>query len=297
MFSAVARLARGPVELTVGVAFERRFRLFAIDRRGLTFDTRFAPPVRGSTDALIVYMMLDGTLEWARGPVLLGPALFVMRERDFEGARGSREGRFRSWGTPFRAVELRVSPSDCSVEVAEGPAMLALDPDDPVVSAARLYLHASLTKKGQTMVADLAAGYVTTLRMRGVLMADLAATMTIDEGLRGILWEALRPSLETFGAGVRQEHIVSRVGWNPRTVQRELTRMAIEKGVGWMGNWRDVSTRYRVRVAVMLLSNPELSVGDAANLVGYASIEALAHALDACGLPSATELRRLQSHG
>jgi AraC-like DNA-binding protein len=295
MFSAVARLARGPVELTVGMAFERRFRLFAVDRRGLVFDTRFAPPVAGSTSAVIVYLLLEGELRWDSGQTLVGPALFLMGERDFEGESGKRGSTFRSWGTPFRTVELRIAPAECRFDVgASSPVVpLALaGADDPLVAAARVYLHASHAKKGQSVVAGLAAAYLTELGKRGVLATDLAATITHDEGMRGVIWAALRPIIESFGAGAKQDDVVTRVGWGARRVQRELTRMAIEHGVGWLGGWRDVAVRYRVRVAVMLLSNPSLSVTEVAEAVGYASAEALAHAFDACGLPSASELRR-----
>ncbi|MBL8608735.1 MAG: helix-turn-helix transcriptional regulator [Myxococcales bacterium] len=293
MFSAVARIERGPVELTVGMAFERRFRIFAINRRGIVFDTRFAPPIKAESGAIIVYLLLEGTLRWSDGVELVGPSLFVMRESDFEGAMGSRGRVFRSWGTPFRTVELRVQPADCAAEVAAVPAALPLDgPDDPLVAAGRLYLHASHAKKGQTVIADLAASYLRELERRGVLAADLASSIVHDEGVRGALWDAMRPMVETFGADARQDELVARVGWGARRVQRELTRIAVSHGVEWIGGWRDVVLRYRVRVAVLLLSSPALSVSEVADAVGYGSVEAFAHALDACGLPSATEIRR-----
>ncbi|MBS2015371.1 MAG: hypothetical protein JST00_20960 [Deltaproteobacteria bacterium] len=294
MFSAVASLTRGPVELSVGIAFERRFRIFAINRRGLVFDTKFAPAVPGSTDGVIVYLLLEGELAWSDGQRLKGPALFLMRERDFEGDAGGGRGRtFRSWGEPYRTVELRLAPADCALTLGAAPPVIPLDgPDDPIVAAGRLYLHASHAKKGRTLVADLAADYLRRLREREILSVDLAATITHDEGLRGALWEALRPSIEAFGAAAKQDDVVSRVGWGARRVQRELIRMVVAHGVDWLGGWRQVTLRYRVRVAVMLLSNPALSVGDIAEALGYTSVEALAHAFEASGLPPATEVRR-----
>ena len=295
MFSAVASLTRGPVELAVGIAFDRRFRLFAINRRGLVFDTRFAPAVPGSTEGVIVYLLLEGELRWSDGQALVGPALFLMRERDFEGDAGGRAGgrTFRSWGEPYRTVELRLTPADCAIALGESPPVIELDgADDPILAAGRLYLHASHAKKGRTLVAELAADYLRRLRERGILAVDLASTITHDEGIRGALWEALRPAVEAFGASAKQDDIVSRVGWGARRVQRELLRMVVAHGVDWLGGWRQVTLRYRVRVAVMLLSNPTLSVGEVADALGYASVEALAHAFEACGLPPATEVRR-----
>jgi AraC-like DNA-binding protein len=298
MFSAVGRFERGPVEFAVGVVFERRFRTYAINRRGLTFDTRFAPAVEGVMDGVIVYLLLDGTLRWGGGREVTGPALFLMRERDFEGAGGVRDCAFRSWGTPFRSVELRIARADCSLSVGAEPPILALDDTDaPLIAAGQLYLHAIHSKKDPTVIAGLAVNYLGQLRARGILASDLAATITHDEGFRGLLWDALRPLVESFGGGAKQDDVVLRVGWSGRRVQRELTRMAVSLGVGWLGGWRDVAVRYRVRVAVLLLSSPALSVSEVANAVGYASVEAFAHALDACGLPSATEIRRALEAG
>ncbi|MFO0742430.1 MAG: hypothetical protein U0270_41535 [Labilithrix sp.] len=293
MFSAVSRFRRPPVEFAVGVAFERRFRIYTINRRGLRFDTRFSPATAGSMDGVIVYLLLEGTMRWDDGLELVGPALLVMRERDFEGAEGMRTRGFRSWGEPFQTVELRIPAHECAVRL-DGPArVVPLDgDDDPVLAAGRLYLHASHATKGQTRAAELAEVYLRGLQARGIIVQDLASTMTLDEGLRGLLWDALRPAIESFG-GAKQEVVVSRVGWNGRRVQRELTRMAVALGVGWIGSWRDVALRYRVRFAALLLSNATLSVGEIAEAVGYSSVEALAHAFEACGLPPATEVRRL----
>ncbi len=293
MYAAVARIALGDTELAVGMTFERRFRIFAIDRRGITFDTRFSPPIRKEpTNAVIVYLLLEGTLRWSDGEEVHGPALFLMHERDFEGSQGARERYFRSWGQPFRAVELRVARTDCTLALDADRAMVALTGvDDRLVAAGRLYLHASHGKKGQTIVADLAARYLKELHARGVLATRLSESIVRDEGLRGRLWEAMRPSLVSFGADAKQDELVERMGWSSRRVQRELVRIALAHGVGWLGGWRDVALRYRVRVAVLLLSNPANAIGDVARAVGYSSVEALAHALESCGLPSATAIR------
>jgi len=293
MFSAVSRLTLGPAELTVGHAFERRFRLFAVNRRGLTFDSRFAPPIDGSTSQVIVYLILEGTLLWNGERTFEAPALIVMRESDFEGERGKRDCWFTSSGTPFATVDLRIDAADCAVDLAGGMTDAPLEGvADPLLAAARLYLHASHSRAGQGRAADLAAGYVAHLRARGILATDLAATITHDEGVRALLWRALRPTVEAFGSTANQDQMASSVGWNVQRIQREITRAATAFGLTWLGGWRNVVHRYRVRVAVLLLSCPELSVSEIADAVGYSSVEALAHALDSFGLPPARELRR-----
>jgi len=96
VLTTAVRYNHGPVEFAVTIAYERRFRIHAIDRTGLVFDTRFAPAVRGATAGAIVYLLLDGKIRWLDGRVVVGPALFVMPERDFEGEHGARACEFRS---------------------------------------------------------------------------------------------------------------------------------------------------------------------------------------------------------
>lgn len=57
-------------------------------------------------------------------------------------------------------------------------------------------------------------------------------------------------------------------------------------------SWRDTRNRWRVQLAAVLLSRPELSQTDIAANVGYRSTPALARAFARAGLPSPGELRR-----
>lgn len=297
MLSTVARFGRGPVEFAAGIAFERKFRLHAIDRRGLVFDTRFAPAIAGASRGVILYLLLDGTLRWADGQEVSAPSLFLMPERDFEGHEGTRTRHFRSWGAPFRSIELRVAREHCHLASPNPQVIDLASPDDPIVSAGRTYLHASHAKRGQTVVADLAAAYLEELSARGVLATKLSETIVRDEGAIGLLWEGMRPLIDGFGGGLKQDDVMSRVGWGARRLQRELSNATTALGLDWFGGWREVTLRYRVRFAALLLSNPALSVGEIATAVGYASVEALAHAFEACQLPSATEIRRALVEG
>ena len=55
--------------------------------------------------------------------------------------------------------------------------------------------------------------------------------------------------------------------------------------------WRGVTKRFRLRIAILLVSNPELAIGEVAAVAGYSSAEALTHAFYAEGLPAPTDLR------
>jgi AraC-like DNA-binding protein len=289
MLHAVGRLALGPTELTFGFALERRFRLLSVDRRGLVFDTRFAAPFRQAPrNAVFVYCVLDGRLAWHEGPVFEAPAVFVANEIDFEGANGRRRRTFASRGEPFRAVELRVGLSDWDRPMPAEPSPLSAT--DAVFSAARVYLHAGHARRGQSEVTSLAKRYLDALAAERIVSETLASGTIQDEGWRGHVWETIRPTIERFAFGTTQDEIAATSGFPTRRLERALARFAETFDVSW-GGFRDQTRRYRVRIAVMLLSNPELSVVEIARATGYSSAEALAHALDAEGLPSPTDLR------
>jgi transcriptional regulator GlxA family with amidase domain len=55
--------------------------------------------------------------------------------------------------------------------------------------------------------------------------------------------------------------------------------------------WRAAILRWRVTAGALLLSSPEVSLGEAARLAGYSSLKAMARAFSDEGLPSPSEVR------
>lgn len=77
---------------------------------------------------------------------------------------------------------------------------------------------------------------------------------------------------------------------SPRQVQRVLESFSATYGLN-AGNWRDMRNRWRLQIAVVLASVPDLAVTDIAKDVGYASATALARAFAGVGFPTPLELR------
>ncbi|MBS2012744.1 MAG: helix-turn-helix domain-containing protein [Deltaproteobacteria bacterium] len=77
---------------------------------------------------------------------------------------------------------------------------------------------------------------------------------------------------------------------SPRQLQRVLEKFSATYGIN-AGNWRDMRNRWRLQIAAVLLTHPDLSVADIAKDVGYATATALARAFAAVGYPPPLELR------
>jgi AraC-like DNA-binding protein len=77
---------------------------------------------------------------------------------------------------------------------------------------------------------------------------------------------------------------------SPRQLQRTLTDYFDRYRMNAF-NWRDMRNRYRIQIAIALLSIRELSIATIADEVGFASPAALARAFGALGLPTPGELR------
>jgi len=77
---------------------------------------------------------------------------------------------------------------------------------------------------------------------------------------------------------------------SPRQLQRVLASY-FERYRMNATNWRDMRNRYRIHIAIALLSVPELSISTIASEVGYASAAALARAFAGLELPSPSDMR------
>ncbi|MBI2388110.1 MAG: helix-turn-helix domain-containing protein [Deltaproteobacteria bacterium] len=79
-------------------------------------------------------------------------------------------------------------------------------------------------------------------------------------------------------------------GMSPRQLQRILASY-FERYRMNATNWRDMRNRYRIHIAITLLSIPDLPIATIADEVGYASPAALARAFADRGLPTPGEMR------
>lgn len=101
---------------------------------------------------------------------------------------------------------------------------------------------------------------------------------------------AIEAQLSNLSSAASTLHLGELADLSPRQLQRVVGEFTATYGVN-AGNWRDMRNRWRVQIAAVLLSVPELTVGDVAAEVGYATGTALARAFANAGLPPPTELR------
>jgi AraC-like DNA-binding protein len=285
MLWAAGSLRRGPVSFWSGVALERRFRVFLVERFGTIWDTRFAPPAdRASDREVIVYVIVAGwmTVHDARGRVdVAPPAGRVFRTLAVERA-GEAPMSFRSGGKPFRAVEVRLSeddlgPSAPAAAFAPSPALVAAceasvartRDDDGVVAAIREVI-AGLAELG-VVRPDLVDGIRERERASFERMWAVGAAMYAD---------VAHPTLED---------LAQRAGLSLRQMTRDIAEMLAEFQAPGTA-FRGVTHNLRLRWAILLLST-SIPLGEVAKAAGYGSIGALGRALRDAGLPAASAIR------
>jgi transcriptional regulator GlxA family with amidase domain len=102
--------------------------------------------------------------------------------------------------------------------------------------------------------------------------------------------EAIAAQMAHLRSAASAEHLGELAGLSPRQLQRVLADFCKRYRMN-ASSWRDMRNRYRLQLAIFLLSVPSLSVATIADEVGYASSAALIRALAKAGLPPASELR------
>ena len=258
---------------------ERRVFGHVVTRDRLVFDARFVPPEQGSSDQVVLYLLVSGTFEVLEPqPVTLtGPVAFVLDEEQFEGARGQRTLFFRSAGRPYVAIELRLSRDDVIVSPSQKPAQV--DTDDALWRAAR----ALIDLEDAALAADAMRALLGELSRLGLVRADVASSITPSDDRFARVWHALRPMVERFYVLPTLEEVSIGSGLSLRQLARETAAFAASFRVG--SRWRDVMRRLRLKIAVVGLSAPEATIAIVSRAAGYGSTDAMARAFRDAGLP------------
>lgn len=285
------QLVTGPVELMFDIALERHFRIFTIERRGVIWDSRCVPPLETPVEAhAMFYFVLDGSIVW-RTPKeqrFDGPTAFLLHEEAMEGASKARSTTLRSWGEPFRALELRVRSTVVRLGRDQPPTPIELA--DRVWSAVRVYIAAARAHNDHDARVRLAKDVLKALQDEGLILTDLASTITEDDYLRQRAWNGLVPYVRKAAFGATLGELASTADVSLKQVSRQMDKLLTFFRLAPM-QWRPLSRRYRLRVAILLLSNPTLAIAEVARVAGYSSAEALTHAFYSEGVPAPTELR------
>jgi AraC-like DNA-binding protein len=271
----------GSSAVRTSLIFERAVRGTVVHRERLSFDTRFAAAAGGKPEPVgHLFMLLAGRFTSDRGDVLAGPVAFLLGDDEWE--RPRKESRtFRTDGSVVDVLQLRVAKEQLRVPIGLEHGALALTPACWDAAAAML--------NGQPDAPTLAA-LIDALAQAGVLASAMTTTVIADEPERfRRLWEALQPLYQTYGATTSLKQLASSLGMSMRQVGRDAKELSAAFGIG--GGYRDALLMMRLRMAVLLLSAPDASVGDVAKLVGYGSPIAMARAFRDAKLPAPSAIQ------
>lgn len=101
---------------------------------------------------------------------------------------------------------------------------------------------------------------------------------------------ALRHQLQTI-RGADTLVLGELAGLSPRQLQRLYAQFCLKYDFA-LSSWRDTRNRWRIQLAALLLSRPELTLAMVADEVGYSSSPALGRAFVQVGFPPPAELRQ-----
>ena len=325
MFFARGSLVVGPAVFRSHVAVDRALRIFALERAEVTFDSSLLPCASGlPRDVDVVWFVVSGAMSWS-GPAsgaISGPGAVAMQEHHFDGCEGTRAFTFRSSGSPFRALELRVRRA-CSavgagrgpasvgrgtmsvgrgtmsvgrgtmsvergtVSVERGPAVVAVGGDAHAVIAQ--YLSRALT--GDVSRAADAIPLVDAVAREGLVSAATSVEITRDEDPRLVrLWTELARAYVKLDTRPSLKRLATASGMSLRTLSRFVT-LTVNDLLLPPGSWRDSTANLRLMLSILFLSCPALSVRDVSDAVGYARPEAMANAFQRAGLLSPRDVR------
>jgi AraC-like DNA-binding protein len=258
--------------------FERAVRGTVVRRESLVFDTKYAAAASGKPEPVgHLFLMTTGRWVFDSGETAHGPLAFVLADDEIE-RLGKQSRTFRTDGARVDVVQLRVSRDNLRAPIGMSHGPLALTP-------ACWDAIGGLVTGVETGDAALLARVIDELARSGVVAGSITDTVIAEEPERfRRLWAALEPLYSTYGATTSLKQLASSLGMSMRQVGRDAKDLSAAFGIG--GGYRDALLMLRLRVAVLLLSAPEATVGDVAKLVGYGSPIALARAFRDAKLPS-----------
>jgi AraC-like DNA-binding protein len=109
-----------------------------------------------------------------------------------------------------------------------------------------------------------------------------------DRDLR--IARAMEAQLTSLGTKGTTLDLGEAAALSPRQLHRVIHDFNLRYSLN-SGNWRDTRNRWRIQIAAVLLSLPELSVGSIAREVGYGTSASLARAFDGAGLLPPNKVR------
>ena len=270
MLTATSEIRIGNAGMHTTLVLERSVRGTVVRRDRLAYDTRFAATVAGKAEPVgHVFLIVAGRYAPAVGEAIEGPVGLILADDEIE-RLGPNSRTFRTDGERVHIIHLRYSREDIAAPVGMAAGRLALP--------ARLWDIALRVMDQPTAIGEV----FDALASVGVTRPAVRIHEEPERYRR--LWAALRPLYETYGGTVSLKQLAGSLEMSMRQVGRDAKDLANTFGMG--NGFRDALQALRLRVAVLLLSGPESSVGEVATLVGYGSPIAMARAFRDAKLPA-----------
>ena len=281
----------GSATMLMHVAASPGLLLLAVDRTGLTYDTRLVAPEAGLIPVgTIHYVVLEGQAEWhATARTHPAPVAFALPAAEFEALGSGPRRSVRLSGQRFRAVEVwreRASATPDGVLEAAGPLVEAAGAYFDACRVGEVALSPDEERRWESSAAALLAA---SAPEDASARATDAAFATMPPMLRDT-WFAFSDLVLTAPLSATQSQLADAAGRSSRQANRDFRAILQYFDAAGTG-FRDLIQRWRLRAAVLFLSAADADIAAVARTVGYARAEAMANAFQRAGLPSPRRIR------
>jgi AraC-like DNA-binding protein len=268
-------------QMTWALGLSQRVWCLFVDRSGLALDTRYIP---GSTTPdkrqLCLYLLLSGRFVHHEIGVFEGPVAFVLTMSQLEGTNGKRASTFRSTGSPYIAIEMRLSDDHL---------IYPWRPNEAIPLDAATWETFTRAADGAAnddgAYAKSAGELVGRLASAGIVSSAVHESAAKEDGWAvQRLWRAIKPMAEGLQPASSLQEVSQGSGLSTRQTSRVIDDF-LSLGVWGLG-WRQITLHGRLKIAILLLSAEDASVDEVARIVGYGSHNAMARAFRFAGLDS-----------
>jgi AraC-like DNA-binding protein len=299
MLDASGRISFAGGEFHLHVGLERRFWIVAICRRGIVWDTRVLPPWATSLQEHSngrYYVLLEGRFEFfgASPGVIEAPCAVRTSANIFDGVGGAGPIHLRVTGEPLRMLVLHVLPAPGAAPATEPPSeWTRIDvPADVLARSDAFELEARLVGCGPGLDRRRRALLERFCEI-GWLSAEVLAAVVEEEPAHiARTWNAIMPLFRDLSLSPALSGVADRATRSLRQVDRNFDELLETFHLVGDG-WRSTVQRFRLTMAILMLSAEPATVASVARSVGYARPEAMTSAFRAAGLPSPRAVREL----
>jgi AraC-like DNA-binding protein len=278
----------GASTLRMCVILERSFRGSIISRDRMVHDSRYAVGAIND-DWAVLYVTVRGWFETGERRDE-APVCYLMDSGEFE-QPGVAAG-FRSWGAPAVVVELVVPVSALSttrVGLAWGPVQLGASAWAAVAALTQSFESGAPVDRAMLEL-------VSVLAEEGIVTHDLAASVLLEEEPAiARVWGAIARRLSTFATSTSLQELADLAGVSIAQAGRDIKQLLVR--FPYLGSkFRELAWMMRLRLALQLLTAPDVTVTEVASVIGYGSLAAMDRAFRDAGLPPPSTIARELSY-